>query len=179
MSDYQVGPETFVVISYTVHDAEGEAVGPPELKGFVFGMGQLLPRIENALEGRVEGDMLDVELEPEQAFGKRNLDAVVTIERSEFPPDAETGDRFEMENVEGDVLVVHLLEVGTDTVVVDLNHPLADQKIVVSVEVREVRPATGTELEAAEAALEEDQRFWTGEIPHVSLSGLIRPQYRG
>jgi hypothetical protein len=47
-----------------------------------------------------------------------------------------------------------VLEVGSDTVHVDMNHPLAGQDIKVDVSVLEVRPATAAELKAADEALE-------------------------
>lgn len=178
MTGFQVGPETFVVLAYTAFDAEGDAVGPTELIAFVFGMGQLLPAVESALEGRTEGEKVEAKLGPEQAFGRRQPQAILTLAREEFPEDASPGDRFEVENPEGDVLIAQLLEVGPDTVTVDMNHPLADQEVTIRAEIREVRPATATEIEAAEAALEEDQAHWQAEIPHVSISGLLRPQDR-
>jgi FKBP-type peptidyl-prolyl cis-trans isomerase SlyD len=152
---YQVGPETVVSIGYAVYDAEGERVGTGEEPlEFVFGYAQLLPALEQAIEGMRVGESKAVSLRPEQAYGRRDPTAVVEVERDEFPPDVAQGDRFEAENEAGDLIVLRVVEVTDDAVVVDTNHPLADQTVRFELDVRSVRPATEAELQAAAERLE-------------------------
>jgi len=138
-----------------VLDEEQEPVAPEEVLGFVFGMGQLLPELEARLECCLSGDRVEVVVPCERAFGRRRDERVVEIDRSELPAGAAEGDCFELENNSGDTLLLKVLEVGEDFVVADLNHPLADQDVTYRLEVREVRPATTEELEAAALELEE------------------------
>ncbi|HSC86283.1 MAG TPA: hypothetical protein VLC09_03395 [Polyangiaceae bacterium] len=186
MSGYQVGPETFVTVSTEVFDAEGESVGEAEVMAFVFGRGLLFPRVEQSLEGRTSGDVVEVSLAPRDAFGQRDPGGILEVSREEFPPDVEPGDRYEVENDEGGLLIVHVLDVGPETVHIDTNHPLAGQTVKLRIQVLEVRVATEEELAAAEgelaeaaeaqekAALGRPDGAEAAERPDVSVSSLIR-----
>ncbi len=151
---YQIGPDTHVTLSYSAFDAEGDAVSEANSRiEFVFGRGQLLPAIEMALDGLSPGDCREIELTPKEGFGRRDPDRVLEVSREEFPDDVAAGDRFEVENEAGHLLVLQVLDVGPDTVHVDMNHPLAGQQVRLRLEVAEVRPATQNELDEADAAL--------------------------
>lgn len=177
MSNFQVGPETFVSLSFQVFDAEGEAASEPEIIATVFGMGQLLPGLEQAIEGRRAGETVDLVLPPEQAFGKRDASRILEVSRDEFPDQISAGDRFEVENDQGGLLVIHVLDVQDDHVVIDTNHPLADQAARFLIDIQEVRPATTTELDAALALMEEDQAYLSAERPEISVAQLVRPKH--
>src|SRR5690606_4831071 len=124
-----------------------------------FGMGGLLPRLEQALEGKREGDVVEVVLEADDAFGRRAASGILEVDRGEFPPDVSPGDRLELENEQGGLLVAHVLDVQDEIVVLDTNHPLADQDVKFRLEIQEVRPATGEEIVAQEEQMNEDVRF--------------------
>ena len=177
MSNFQVGPETFVSLKFEVFDAEGESASEPEVIATVFGMGQLLPGLERAIEGRREGETVDFVLPPEQAFGKRDPSRIVEISKEEFPDQVSPGDRFEVENEQGGLLVIHVLDVQDDHLVIDTNHPLADQETRFLVEVQEVRPATSIEIDAALALMEEDQAYLSADRPEIGVAQLLRPHH--
>ena len=177
MNDFQVGPETFVTVTAEVLDAEGESVGEAEVVGFVFGRGALFPGVEQALEGRAAGDRITVRLDPRDAFGQRDPNAILVVGRDEFPPDVQAGDRFEVENEAGGLLVVHVLDVSAEEVHIDTNHPLAGQAITLQVQVLDVRLASDEELAAAEEELEEARALDEAnpaEPPLISPQSLIR-----
>jgi FKBP-type peptidyl-prolyl cis-trans isomerase SlyD len=154
-TDFHVGPETVVSLAYAVYDAEGERVEASERPlEVVFGHGQLLPELEAAIEGLSAGDKKTVRLRPEQAYGRRDPTALIEVDRSEFPDDVAPGDRYEAETEEGETVVLRVVEVLDDAVVVDTNHPLADQTVRFELEVTAVRPASEAELLAAAARLE-------------------------
>lgn len=179
MSGFQVGPETFVTLGFQVFDAEGEAASQPEVMGTVFGMGGLLPGVERAIEGKKQGDEIEIVLASKEAYGKRDPKGILEVDRSEFPKTVSVGDRFELENDAGGVLVVHVLDVQDEVVVIDTNHPLADQEVKFVVEIQEVRPATREEIEAQEALLDEDSQYLSAEVPDISPANLIRGRGRG
>jgi FKBP-type peptidyl-prolyl cis-trans isomerase SlyD len=89
-------------------------------------------------------------LRPEQAFGLRNPEAQVEVDRADFPEDVAAGDCYEAEDEDGRPVLLQVLDVSEEGVVVDSNHPLAGQTLRFEVEAREVRPATEEELEQAE-----------------------------
>ncbi len=186
-SEYQIGPDTFVALDFTVFDGEGEAVSGADRLGFVFGRGQLFPALEQAIDGRGVGDRGAVILGPRDAYGERDPQAILEVDRAEFPQEVAPGDRFEVENDAGAVLVLKVLDVSPDTVHVDLNHPLAGQEVRVEFEVTEVRPASAEELAAADAALETVQEHGAAPTPSgtpvaapvIPLERLLRGRPRG
>lgn len=145
-----------VRLAYSVFDAEGELVEAPDQRAeILFGFGQLLPQLERGIEGLAPGQSRTLRLAPESAYGRRDPQGILEVDRSEFPDDVAPGDRYEVENEQGAVLVLKVLEVLPDAVVVDTNHPLADQEVRFEVRVEEVRPATEAEIEARVRALED------------------------
>jgi FKBP-type peptidyl-prolyl cis-trans isomerase SlyD len=152
----QVGPDTRVALSYRAYDADGDEVdhSPPDAPLVaVFGYGQLLPAVEHAIGGLQPGQTRSIELPPSQAFGERDPRAVIEVDRADFPADVAPGDRYEVENQAGQLLVFKVLEVGEDYVMLDTNHPLAGQRVRIEVTIREARPATSEELSTAQARL--------------------------
>jgi FKBP-type peptidyl-prolyl cis-trans isomerase SlyD len=169
---FQVGPGMWVRVRYAARDADGELVEDfePEL-GYVHGYGALLEPLEVALDGHRAGERLIAQLPPEQAFGKRNEEAVIEVSREEFPEDVQAGDRFDVESDDGRVLVLRVLDVHPDAVIADTNHPLAGQTVTFHLELLEVRPATAEELARAEAALEDPE---PADGPLIPAARLLR-----
>jgi FKBP-type peptidyl-prolyl cis-trans isomerase SlyD len=141
-------------------------------------MGGILPEVERALDGRTTGDQLRVQLSEKQAYGARNPKQILEVDREDFPDDVAPGDRFEVENQQGGVLILHVLDVQSDFVVVDTNHPLSGQAVEFAVEVMEVRPASEDEIAGALLCLEDDQEEpghgVLHPVPDVPPSALIR-----
>jgi FKBP-type peptidyl-prolyl cis-trans isomerase SlyD len=174
-SESRVGPGTWVSLAYSLYDAEGEELDhSPEdapLQALV-GYGQLLPALEQAIEGLSAGQARSLRLLPEQAFGERDPRRVIEIDRGEFPDDVEAGDHYEMENQAGKLLVFRVLEVSGDSVRLDTNHPLAGQRVRVELRVCAVRPATADELSLAEQRLQDPAE--PGDSPLLSVERLLR-----
>lgn len=174
---FRVGPGMHVQLDYRVRDAEGEAVGPElERLEVIFGAGQLLPVVEQTLDGMAVGESKQLKLLARDAYGPRNPDAVLEVDRGEFPDDAEPGDYFEVENADEGILVLRVLEVEEEFVLVDLNHPLAGQDLDVSVTVLQVRPATQQEFDAALQVGAIDGQ--EGHSPLISPDRLLRSHHR-
>ncbi|HEY2405943.1 MAG TPA: hypothetical protein VGI10_08070 [Polyangiaceae bacterium] len=153
-SAYQLGPGLWVRLGYRAFDAEGEAVMTDTVElECVFGYGLLLPELEARLEGLREGDQRSVWLSPEQAFGERDPEDVLEVDRADFPDDVAPGDCFEAEGEGGRRVLLQVLDVLEHAVMLDANHPLAGQRVRFEVEVRALRPATESELSAAEERL--------------------------
>ena len=168
----RLGPGVWTRLRYRVFDAEGEALQQDAIEtGCVFGYGALLPALEAALEGKTAGARCSVELAPKDAFGKRDPSLTLEVLRDEFPPDVAPGERFDAEGADGTPLLLQVLEVTESTVVLDLNHPLAGQRVRFEIEVLEARPASNEELALAEAAHAEDPE----DAPRRPAEPLIDP----
>jgi len=159
-------------LGYQVFDEEDAVVetGDSELCCLI-GYGVLFPALEEKLEGLTEGARRTVLLAPEQAFGQRNPEAQVEVDRADFPDDVAAGDCYEAEDEDGRPVLLQVLDVSEEGVVVDSNHPLAGQTLRFEVEAREVRPATEEELEQAEQRLQSQEEE---PEPLITPESLLR-----
>jgi FKBP-type peptidyl-prolyl cis-trans isomerase SlyD len=166
----QVGPDTVVELHYRAYDEEGELVAESERPSeFLIGYGQLPPRLEHEIEGLAAGQSRSVALGPPDAFGPRDPKAVLEVDRADFPHDLAPGDQFEAEGAAGELVWLRVLEVSSETVVLDTNHPLAGQMVRFEITVDAVRPATAHERTAAAERLEPAQA-----PPLVSVDRLLQ-----
>ena len=148
----EITPQCVVALTWTLKDTLGETLDkltdPVE---FLVGGGDLLARIEDALQGHEAGDKLDLHLEPEDAFGDYNDQLVFLEPISLFPQELEEGMTFEGlppgSNPEAPRDVVYTVtEVYPEHVVLDGNHPLAGIAIRLALKVEAVREATENEI---------------------------------
>jgi FKBP-type peptidyl-prolyl cis-trans isomerase SlyD len=115
----------------------------------------LLPKIEEALQGHAVGAKVDLHLEPEDAFGDFDESLLFLEPRALFPKDIEEG-----LTIEGTALpaacnpdaprnvLYTITEIYPDHVVLDGNHPLSGIALRLSLKVTHVRMATEQEQEA-------------------------------
>ena len=145
----QISKEKVVSIHYTLKDNEGNvldsSIGREPLY-YIQGIGNLIPGMEEGLEGRAKGDKLEIKVSPEKGYGTRDERLIQKVPRSAFGgQEVRTGMQFQAGSGHGSQ-VVTVTEVGLDSITVDGNHPLAGVELNFSVEVMEVRNATGDEL---------------------------------
>ena len=145
-----IARNTVVTLKYSVKASDGEAVdaGAAPLVYLHGGYGGIFDRIEEELQGKTEGDVLEVRLEPEDAFGEYDAELVAIEPRQLFPDNIEVGMQFERgsEDGEDDDALFTITDIADDKVVVDGNHPLAGVALVFSCTVTSVRPATAEEI---------------------------------
>ena len=99
-----------------------------------LGQGQLIPGFENGLIDMTAGEIKTIEIEPENAYGDVNPQLMNEIPLSQVPEGVKTGDMLQGQNQFGPVNVV-VKEVKEETVVLDMNHPLAGKKLIFDLEV--------------------------------------------
>ena len=131
-----------VKLHYTLK-VEGNVVDSTKEKeplAYVHGSGQLIPGLEERLEGRKQGEKMGVTLSPEKAYGQRKPEAVRTVAKSVFanPERIAVGSRVQGES-DGRRFEASVTEMGPDKVTLDLNHPLAGKTLEFDVEVVEVK----------------------------------------
>ncbi len=133
-------------IHYTLRDSNGNVLDSSagrEPLYYLHGENNLIPGMEEGLEGRTKGDKLQLAVSPEKGYGRRDPQLIEQVPRSAFGGQTiEVGMQFEA----NDGQVITVTEVGPDTVTVDANHPLADQDLHFDVEVIDVRDATSDEI---------------------------------
>ncbi|MDO8789490.1 MAG: peptidylprolyl isomerase [Sulfuritalea sp.] len=145
-----IARNTVVTLKYSVTDGDGAAIdqGAAPLVYLHGGYGGIFDRIEEELQGKAEGDALEVKLEPEDAFGEYDAELVAIEPRQLFPENIEVGMQFERgsEDGEDDDALFTITDIADDKVVVDGNHPLAGVALLFSCTVTGVRAATAEEI---------------------------------
>lgn len=148
----QIAQNTVAAIDYTLKDDAGEVLDSSEGReplNYLHGAGNLIPGLEQALEGSTEGDSLQVTVSPEEGYGTRSEELVQAVPMDAFAgvDEVEAGMRFQATDDQGNVRVVTVTDVADDQVTVDANHPLAGQQLHFDVSVVEVREASSEEIE--------------------------------
>ena len=146
-----------ILLDYRVRVGTGQLVESSAGKApieYLHGAGQILPALERALEGLGEGEQAAFSIAAEEAYGQRKEDNIVSLPRSLFPQDVklEKGLCLYARAGAGQSYPITVREVKEDMVVVDLNHPLAGERLFFEVNIRAVRPAGNHELFAGKAA---------------------------
>ena len=147
----QISEQKVVLLNYEVVDDQGQLIDRSEEGGplaYIHGTGQLIPGLETALEGRGQGDKIEVDVPPDQGYGERSDEGVQTVSRNQFDDDIEieVGMQFEAQDDEGHQIVT-VVAVDGESITLDTNHPLAGKTLHFAVEVLEVRDATAEELD--------------------------------
>lgn len=175
-----IEPNTHVVLDYVLYDSDDDLLDASDADDgepivYVHGYGMLVPGLEKALVGLTEGDRKDIVVSPEEGFGERDEQLVFEIGRGELPrPElVEVGDEFIAAARTGEEAVMRVVDVTTDAVVLDGNHPLAGETLRYSVVVREVRPATEEEILVAATAFEESSEGYEPEVENGAGAPLV------
>ncbi|HRJ28122.1 MAG TPA: peptidylprolyl isomerase [Cyclobacteriaceae bacterium] len=145
----QIAKNTVVSIHYTLRDDQGNVLDSSEGKDpllYIQGIGNLIPGMEEGLEGKLKGDKLDIKVTPEKGYGTRNDSLIQKVPRTAFgDQEVRPGMQFQAQTSNG-AQIVTITEVGLESVTVDGNHPLAGVGLNFAVEVMDVRQATEDEL---------------------------------
>jgi FKBP-type peptidyl-prolyl cis-trans isomerase SlyD len=139
-----------VNLEYSLRLADGALVSNSEGHGplvFVQGQGQVLAGLERALYGMAVGDEKVVVIAPADAYGERDPDARDILPRDAFPADMhlEPGMGIRMRCNSGRRIDAYVDEIRSDDVVLDLNHPLAGETLLIHVKVATLRSTTQEE----------------------------------
>lgn len=135
-----------VVLRYDLFDRGGELLESSEEGDpmeYVHGAEEIAPALERALAGKQAGDKVRVTLPPAEAFGEIDPGLIVTVPRSEIPPELplSVGEYLpiELEDAPEDLadeeVEFRIVEVGEEEVVLDANHPLAGETVTFALEV--------------------------------------------
>jgi FKBP-type peptidyl-prolyl cis-trans isomerase SlyD len=145
----RVSKETVVGIEYTLKDDKGNVLdastshGPME---YLHGASNIIPGLEQGLEGLTAGDTKVVVVQPADAYGEYSDKLIQRVPLDRFGANkVEIGMRFHAEtNLGMRVLVIR--HVDEQEAVLDGNHELAGKTLTFDVKVVSVRAAELTEL---------------------------------
>lgn len=149
----------FITLSYKLYVINGDRRGLVEQTTadepfeFVSGFGIALDEFECQVVGLQKGATFDFTLAPAQAYGEYNDEAVLELPREDFfvggsfdSQNVYKGAAIPLQNETGDRYMARVLEVTDDTVILDLNHPLAGNSLQFVGEIIDAREATDEEV---------------------------------
>ncbi len=107
---------------------------------FTLGEGQIIDGFEQTVIGMEPGETRTAELGPGDAYGERRDELLVDVDRGELPDDLDpqVGQTLQLRDDEGRSFVVHVAEVGDDSIKLDANHPLAGHDLQFEIELVEI-----------------------------------------
>ena len=147
----QIAENSVALFHYTLTNDAGDVLDSSrgrEPLAYLHGAGNIVPGLEEAMEGKKVGDSFKVDVAPEDGYGLHHEGLVQDVPRAAFQgvDEIEPGMSFQAQTPQG-VHSVTVTKVTPETVTVDGNHPLAGQTLHFDVEVTEVRAATEEELQ--------------------------------
>lgn len=147
----KIAPNTVVAMNYELRLQGDDEVIDASADGefqFLVGHQNIVPGLESQLVGLAAGDKREVSVAPDQGYGVRDESKVIALPRTALPADfvVEIGIPLELEDQQGHSFPVWIAGTHENDVVLDGNHPLADETLKFSIEVVSVRAATKEEL---------------------------------
>ena len=147
----QITADMVVSIDYTLTDDQGTVIDSSEGRGplaYLHGKNNIIPGLENALEGKSKGDSLQVKVSPAEGYGERSDELTQEIPKQMFEgnDDIQVGMQFQTMTESGPQ-VVTVTKVDEETVTVDGNHPLAGENLNFDVTIVDIREASAEELD--------------------------------
>jgi FKBP-type peptidyl-prolyl cis-trans isomerase SlyD len=146
----QIAERTVASFHYTLTDDAGEVIDSSSGRSpltYLHGVGQIVPGLEQALEGKAAGETFSVDVAPEEGYGPRHDGLIQTVPRAAFQgvDEIQVGMQFQAQGPQG-ALSVTITGIEGDEVTVDGNHPLAGQTLHFAIEITDVREASVEEV---------------------------------
>ena len=151
----KIEAERVVSLTYDLYvkDKEGkedlvESATEEQPLTFLYGAGQMLPKFEENLSTLSSGDPYEFRLSAEDAYGNYDEEAVANlpIEMFQGQDMPGVGSILPLQDNHGNRFQGQVVSIAEDSVIVDLNHPMAGQELHFKGSILNVRPATPEEL---------------------------------
>ena len=146
-----IGNNLVVSMHYKLTNNEGQVLDSSEGAeplAYLHGAGNIIPGLENALVGKVEGDKVQVQVAPADAYGEIRPEMIQVVPRAAFQAvdSIEPGMAFQAQGPDGATQQIMVREVDGDNITIDANHPLAGVELNFDVEIVGVREASQEEI---------------------------------
>ena len=107
---------------------------------FTLGEDQVIPGFEQAILGMSKGESKTAKILAAEAYGPYMEEHVLTVDRTEFPPniDPSVGQRLQLRQTDDEVVGVRVTAVSDTSVTLDANHPLAGLDLIFDIELLEI-----------------------------------------
>ena len=127
-----------VTLHYTL-TVEGEVVDSSDGKEpftYQHGAGEIVPGLEEALEGMKEGDKKTISVLPEKGYGPANPEAMQKVPKTSFQGGGELAvGEMVLGQAGGHEFQARIISMTDEEVTLDLNHPMAGKTLEFQVEI--------------------------------------------
>ena len=105
---------------------------------FICGAGQMIKGFDAAVANMEVGEIKEVHLMPEEAYGQANPDAIFTLEIAQLPgsEDLEVGQQVYLSNQYGQPFPVKVAAKEETTITFDANHEMAGKELNFTIELK-------------------------------------------
>ncbi len=151
-SEYRMKIEKDCAVRF--HYSVGE-VGQPATESslgsdplaILIGHNNIIPGLENAMEGHEAGDSFGVDVPAAHAYGERREGLTQRIAKKHFGDERLVAGMQVVLQTDNGPRAVTIEKVGMSVVDVDLNHPMAGKDLHFDIEIVDVREASAEEIE--------------------------------
>lgn len=170
MLENVIQPEKYVELTYRVLDRKtGQILTAIEYPlGYVHGVNEILsPRVMSQLDGRSQGETVEVPIDCNAIYGPRDESLVITDYIQNVPEEfREVGTSILMENDKGETKTFLVTRLDEKTITIDGNNPLCGRDVIFSLTIGLVRDATEEEI-AHGGKIEEGPDIHSGRVVSI------------
>lgn len=146
----KIEKDRVVRFHYTVSEAGQEPLESSKEReplAILVGHGNIIPGLEQAMDGREAGESFSVDVAAADAYGERRDGMTQRVPKKHFGAEKLAPGMQVVLNTNFGPRAVTVEKVGMSVVDVDLNHPMAGKDLHFDVEIVEVREASEVEIE--------------------------------
>ena len=146
----KIAKDSGVRFHYTVSESGQEALessNDREPLAILYGHGNIIPGLENAMLDRESGEQFGVDVTAAEAYGEKRDGLSQRVPKKHFGAQKLAPGMQVVLQTNFGPRPVTIQKVGMSVVDVDLNHPMAGKDLHFDVEIVEVREATAEELQ--------------------------------
>src|SRR5438093_8609219 len=108
---------------------------------YTHGREEIVPCLERGLAGMEVNETKNIRLQPQEAYGQVNPEAFTEVPKEQVPVSGlQAGTILSARGSQSEDVSIRLHEIRKDTVILDLNHPLAGKNLTVDVKVLDIQP---------------------------------------
>lgn len=141
-----------VTLDYNL-EVDGQEVDSGPIQ-FIFGHDNIIPGLESEIAGMAIGEEKEVHVKAKDAYGEYDPELEIEVPLTSFPEDFDIklGQPMRMQDGEGHVFTSVAMAITSDTVKLNMNHPLAGKDLLFRTRVQDLRPGTETEINQGQIA---------------------------
>jgi len=133
-----------VLVNYTGTLKDGSVFDTNETDNkealeFTVGKSQIIKGFDNALIGMQVGEVKNINLMPEEAYGNRNDELIQKVPTEQIPKDAVVNSLLRVQTQDGKAMNAIIIEKKDDITILDLNHPLAGLELNFKITLLEIK----------------------------------------